>query len=64
VEVTGAVKAVQELMGELMLQLHPDKTFIGRVLVMMMMPWRWLGLTIPSSKAISGLILEFVTILG
>src|SRR5919199_1108379 len=27
----GAVKAVQALMGELMLELHPDKTFIGRV---------------------------------
>jgi hypothetical protein len=27
----GAVKAVQELMGELKLALHPDKTFIGRI---------------------------------
>ncbi len=27
----GAVKAVQELMGELKLVLHPDKTFIGRI---------------------------------
>jgi hypothetical protein len=27
----GAVRAVQELMGELMLELHPDKTFIGRI---------------------------------
>jgi len=27
----GAVKAVQELMGELKLELHPDKTFIGRI---------------------------------
>jgi hypothetical protein len=27
----GAVRAVQELMGELKLVLHPDKTFIGRI---------------------------------
>jgi hypothetical protein len=27
----GAVKAVQVLMGELKLVLHPDKTFIGRI---------------------------------
>lgn len=27
----GAIKAVKEMMGELKLELHPDKTFIGRI---------------------------------
>lgn len=27
----GAIKAVKEIMGEFKLELHPDKTFIGRI---------------------------------